>query len=456
MLRGLNARPYESVRIALTAAPSRFVSTAVYNLWSWGRGSEGALADGTGSEAATPRHSGHSWEAERPPDVRSGMWHSGCIVDGQVYMWGKGSLGRLGVGDEASEYEPTHVPFAGSVMSLALGGQHSLAVSDPGKSAGHSKHILPEDHQVYSDSETPETTPSPGSSADFQPSDHIGHYLVNSWGMGDFGCLGQQHFTSQLQPTPVQTFEALTTQSQDPLPIINSVPAIAAAGAHSLLLDRFGRVFSCGRDDGDGRLGLQVPALESSNVLPGFHQVALPEATVQVAAGGYMSFALTAAGRLFAWGSNGNGEQGSGPWSWSGPRPNLVHALSDGRVKQVAAGGFHGAAVSHEGEVYTWGMGRHGALGHGETSNCPSPSRVHALRGVVIDHVVCGPTATLAVSREGDLYAWGNNACGMLGVGPPDLVGHTILSPTLAKDVPPVASVAVGAMHGLAFCRAQN
>lgn len=64
-------------------------------------------------------------------------------------------------------------------------------------------------------------------------------------------------------------------------------------------------------------------------------QVALPEAAVQVAAGGYMSFALTVSGALYAWGSNGNGEQGSGQWSWSGSRPNLVNALSDGRVKQV-------------------------------------------------------------------------------------------------------------------------
>lgn len=70
--------------------------------------------------------------------------------------------------------------------------------------------------------------------------------------------------------------------------------------------------------------------------------------------------------------------------------------------------------------------------------------------------VVCGPTATLAVSNKGELYAWGNNACGMLGIGPPDLAGQTILNPTLAVDLPPVVSVAVGAMHGVAFCARQS
>lgn len=128
---------------------------------------------------------------------------------------------------------------AGSVISLALGGQHSLAVSDPTVTAGHSKHILPEDHQVYSDAEMYDDSPVAVDSAEFQPSEHMGRFLLHSWGMGDFGCLGQQHFTSQLQPSPVQTFEALTTHRHVALPVVNDAPSIAAAGTHSLLLDRY-------------------------------------------------------------------------------------------------------------------------------------------------------------------------------------------------------------------------
>lgn len=70
--------------------------------------------------------------------------------------------------------------------------------------------------------------------------------------------------------------------------------------------------------------------------------------------------------------------------------------------------------------------------------------------------VVCGPTATLAVTAEGEVYGWGNNASGMLGVGPPGPEGHAVLSPQQAEGLPPVASVAVGAMHGVALCAAQG
>lgn len=54
---------------------------------------------------------------------------------------------------------------------------------------------------------------------------------------------------------------------------------------------------------------------------------------------------------------------------------------------QVAAGGFHGAAVTHDGVVYTWGMGRQGALGHGDTATCFNPTRVTELSGVHIKQV---------------------------------------------------------------------
>jgi alpha-tubulin suppressor-like RCC1 family protein len=57
---------------------------------------------------------------------------------------------------------------------------------------------------------------------------------------------------------------------------------------------------------------------------------------------------------------------------------------------QVAAGGFHAAALTHDGEVYTWGRGSHGALGHGGTSKLATPKRVAALRGVNVQQV-CVP-----------------------------------------------------------------
>lgn len=127
---------------------------------------------------------------------------------------------------------------AGSVLSVALGGQHSLALSDLSAACGRGTHILPEEHQIYTDDDQQEAEHPEFSSPVPDPSPHMGSSHLFSWGMGDFGCLGQQHFTSELQPTPVQTFEALISHHSDAMPVVNSTPAVAAAGAHSLLVDR--------------------------------------------------------------------------------------------------------------------------------------------------------------------------------------------------------------------------
>jgi Regulator of chromosome condensation (RCC1) repeat len=63
--------------------------------------------------------------------------------------------------------------------------------------------------------------------------------------------------------------------------------------------------------------------------------------------------------------------------------------ISPKRGVQIAAGGFHAAALTADGEVYTWGRGSHGALGHGGTAKLAIPKRVAALRGVDVAQV-CG------------------------------------------------------------------
>ena len=64
---------------------------------------------------------------------------------------------------------------------------------------------------------------------------------------------------------------------------------------------------------------------------------------------------------------------------------------------QIAAGGFHAAALTHDGEVYTWGLGKQGALGHGDQGKSATPKRVTALRGVRIEQVP--PAATFCALR---------------------------------------------------------
>ena len=47
----------------------------------------------------------------------------------------------------------------------------------------------------------------------------------------------------------------------------------------------------------------------------------------------------------------------------------------------IAAGGAHSAAITSHGEMYTWGKGRYGRLGHGDSDDQTKPKLVEALKG---------------------------------------------------------------------------
>ena len=70
-----------------------------------------------------------------------------------------------------------------------------------------------------------------------------------------------------------------------------------------------------------------------------------------------------------------------------------------------------------EGELYTWGEGDHGRLGHGNTLRCRFPTKVEGVGGVV-KQVACGEAHTLALSSDGQtVWSFGNGDLGRLGHG---------------------------------------
>ncbi|KYN50563.1 RCC1 and BTB domain-containing protein 1, partial [Trachymyrmex cornetzi] len=73
--------------------------------------------------------------------------------------------------------------------------------------------------------------------------------------------------------------------------------------------------------------------------------------------------------------------------------------------------------VIENGEVYGFGNNGVGQLGIGNYANQTSPWQVGSLRGIVIVKVVCGYAHTLALTDEGKLYVWGGNSYGQLGIG---------------------------------------
>lgn len=76
-------------------------------------------------------------------------------------------------------------------------------------------------------------------------------------------------------------------------------------------------------------------------------------------------------------------------------------------VVSVACGDTHTLVATGEGEVYSFGRNVSGQLGLGTTADSLVPRRVEALAGKKVVGVACGAEHSVGVTGEGEVFAWG-------------------------------------------------
>ena len=236
-----------------------------------------------------------------------------------------------------------------------------------------------------------------------------------SFGCNAFGALGLPSPPSASNGAP---------QSHEPLWSVPSplhlpgvfVTSVSCGGCHTLLLSSSGAVFSFGSGLA-GRLGhgdtrqadfpREVEALRVRHV-------------TRVCAGWAHSMCIDRDGLCFTWGRGGNGRLGHGNHLdlW---RPRVVDALA--RVGARAVSGScafeHSGVCCRDGSVWTWGLGEYGQLGVGTTELHAVPVRVRvpSEHGAQAAAISCGGAHTAVVTDRGELFSWGCGDRGQLGHG---------------------------------------
>ncbi|CAL1362119.1 unnamed protein product [Linum trigynum] len=350
-------------------------------------------------------------------DVQSiscGRRHAGLVTrQGQVFTWGEEHGGRLGHGIDHNVSHPKlldgikHV----NIELVACGEYHSCAVSVAGDlyhwgNSGCS--TLNHKNGCGAGAEASQWVPRKLKGT--MEGIHVSSVSCGPWhtavvtssgqlftfGDGTFGVLGHGDRETMSMPREVESLKGLRTMraacgvwhTAAVVEVIVGTSNTDSSCCSGKLLFTWG--------DGDkGRLGhggnmeaklvpTCVAALGESNFC-------------QVGCGHSMTVAVTTTGHVYTMGSVAPGQLGN-PHGGSSKGPTLVLGkLADNFVEELACGSFHVAVLTSNGEVYTWGKGANGRLGHGDTDDRNAPTLVEGLKDKQVRSVVCGTSFTAAI-----------------------------------------------------------
>jgi len=241
---------------------------------------------------------------------------------------------------------------------------------------------------------------------------------VYGWGANAYGELGDGTTTSGATSTPVAV---LGLQ-------LGGVTDVVAGARQSFAIRCDGAVVAWGSDKagelGNGKTTNSSKPVQVSGLGPGSGVVAvdgnaLPLSITNTSIKGH-SMALKSNGSVLGWGNNTSGQVGNGVASKTPVlKPVAVKNLGGGSgVVAIAAGGSFSLALKKNGAVYAWGNNKVGELGNGTLKDHPTPIAVSSLgAGSGVVAIAAGTSFALALTSGGKVLAWGNNKSGELGTG---------------------------------------
>jgi alpha-tubulin suppressor-like RCC1 family protein len=174
----------------------------------------------------------------------------------------------------------------------------------------------------------------------------------------------------------------------------------------SLFVDMAGRLLACGtgaaagHGDEDRVFSYPMPV------------AALAGVRVRSVAAGYDHSIALGDGRVYSWGQNYNGQLGLGD-QLDRLLPTLVEGLQG--VRDISAAGGHSLAVTQSGGVLNWGESFH--PGAEDEDFELRPIVVEGFEGVQVRRVCAGWGRAFTIGQAGQLFAWGFGGHGILGHG---------------------------------------
>jgi alpha-tubulin suppressor-like RCC1 family protein len=311
------------------------------DVYTWGDGRKGQLGLLSGPSLTQVPRLVDSLTSVHIVQVACGMAHTVALADnGVMYSWGWSKFGQTGHGDRQTVKVPKRIEACTGVVAVACGNKHSMAIT--------------------------------------------GNGIALSWGCGEHGQTGQ----------PRQTGAQLMTDGDKLVPTKvdeladKKIASISCGSIHSCFVTKDGELYICG-------FGEYFYPNETQHFVFKPKLIEMPELVKQVACGQSHNVALSVKGNVYTWGSGEYGQLGYGI-KGNISTPRLV--LNDKQIAQVSAGRYHSFALSKIGALYSWGCGENGQLGLNSDENIALPTVVTHILGTVVGQVSCGEHHTAVLT----------------------------------------------------------
>jgi alpha-tubulin suppressor-like RCC1 family protein len=148
---------------------------------------------------------------------------------------------------------------------------------------------------------------------------------------------------------------------------------------------------------------------------------------------------------VVTWGRGEDGQLGHGD-AESQHLPMVVQSLEGEECDEIICGAEYTIAVSHSKQkIWSWGWGDFGRLGHGNPFDLFLPKQISSLCNIKIKLVACGDSHTMVVTGAGEVFSFGRNQNGQLGLG--SRIDCMIPTKIVELGAHKVESVGCGAEH---------
>lgn len=329
-------------------------------LYCWGENQVGQLGLGSTTNQSTPKAVGGALRFKR---VTVGNTMTCAITTNDVpYCWGSNSFGELGDGTQTARSVPTPVIGGHTFSEISSTGQLTCALTSAGAAYCWGYDSV---GQLGAGATAVQTCPD---------------------------LLGNPDFACSLQPVAVDGGLTFTS--------------IAASAVHACALTAAGELYCWGIAYAFGASG--------GSGIPSPVRAAASYTFSEVTANAVRTCGIVSPSSAYCWGDEGvNGELGDGHTDTTVYTPVQLSGIS---AMHISAGIVGSCATATDGRGFCWGYNEYGAVGDGTTTS-PRLTPTVVVTGQSLTRIRSSGKTACGRNAQGQLYCWGENFYGQLGVG---------------------------------------